>query len=343
MAHEILNRSAVVDIAGLRRLLSERHAVTTIPTPRTSGRASELAWAPSSAAREDHHSDGLWHLLRRQPERRLSAIRRRARCRATRSTSDDFPALGYPLMAFSTPENQLFVPKAIDRHRKDLSYKNWDFLVQQQFPADWLLQVGYAGSEGHHLFDRYTVNLIDPVTGNAPSGEFGSFGLKANDGNETSTRCKSSMHRRFSRVAVPVEIYVVAWHHGCFDRLGRVRVFPGYACRACDRSSTNIDVRHNLTVNAIYELPFGQGKQFLTSGVHREDFRRMGASRHRICQDGFAGEHHDVAESGTNCSREHFLSASQSGSRACRSMRPTRASTTGSIPQPSRSGERDLG
>jgi hypothetical protein len=39
------------------------------------------------------------------------------------------------------------------------------------------------------------------------------------------------------------------------------------ACRACDRSSSNIDVRHNLTVNAIYELPFGKGKQFLTSGV----------------------------------------------------------------------------
>jgi hypothetical protein len=40
------------------------------------------------------------------------------------------------------------------------------------------------------------------------------------------------------------------------------------ACRACDRSNTNIDVRHNVTINGVYELPFGQGKPFLSgSGV----------------------------------------------------------------------------
>ena len=38
------------------------------------------------------------------------------------------------------------------------------------------------------------------------------------------------------------------------------------SCRACDRSSTNIDVRHNVTINAVYELPFGAGKRFATSG-----------------------------------------------------------------------------
>ena len=44
------------------------------------------------------------------------------------------------------------------------------------------------------------------------------------------------------------------------------------SCRACDRSSTNIDVRHVLTTNAIYELPFGTGKQFLTSGMASQIF-----------------------------------------------------------------------
>jgi hypothetical protein len=39
------------------------------------------------------------------------------------------------------------------------------------------------------------------------------------------------------------------------------------ACRACDRSSSNIDVRHNMTANAIYELPFGHGKPFLTGDM----------------------------------------------------------------------------
>ena len=39
-------------------------------------------------------------------------------------------------------------------------------------------QVGYTGSEGHHLFDKYTVNLINPLTGKRPLAAFGSFGLE---------------------------------------------------------------------------------------------------------------------------------------------------------------------
>jgi hypothetical protein len=39
------------------------------------------------------------------------------------------------------------------------------------------------------------------------------------------------------------------------------------SCRACDRSITNIDVRHNTTASAIYELPFGAGKAFANSGL----------------------------------------------------------------------------
>jgi hypothetical protein len=39
------------------------------------------------------------------------------------------------------------------------------------------------------------------------------------------------------------------------------------SCRTCDRSSTDIDVRHNMVMNGVWELPFGRGKQFLSSGL----------------------------------------------------------------------------
>jgi hypothetical protein len=35
------------------------------------------------------------------------------------------------------------------------------------------------------------------------------------------------------------------------------------ACRACDGSNTSVDVRHTLTMNGVYQLPFGQGKRFV--------------------------------------------------------------------------------
>ena len=41
-------------------------------------------------------------------------------------------------------------------------------MIQQQLPGAFVGQVGYVGGEGHHLFDKYTVNLIDPLTGLRP-------------------------------------------------------------------------------------------------------------------------------------------------------------------------------
>jgi hypothetical protein len=37
-------------------------------------------------------------------------------------------------------------------------------------------------------------------------------------------------------------------------------------CLACDKGPSVFDIRHNLTVNTVYELPFGNGKRFLNDG-----------------------------------------------------------------------------
>ncbi len=59
------------------------------------------------------------------------------------------------------------------------------------------------------------------------------------------------------------------WSHGIGDASigsGEAVAIQNMACRACDRSSTSIDVRHVMTMNAVYQLPFGKGKQFLNGG-----------------------------------------------------------------------------
>jgi hypothetical protein len=186
----------------------------------------------------------------------------------------DFPALAYPLVAFLDPKNQLFSPKAIDRHRKDLSYENWDFMVQQQLPKDFVAQVGYVGGEGHHLFDKYTVNLIDPATGKRPLAGFSSFGLKTNTGNNNFNALQASLQRRFVHGLLFQANYM--WSHGIGDASigsGESLTFQNMACRACDRSSTSVDVRHTMVMNGIYELPFGRGKQFLNgNGIAEQIF-----------------------------------------------------------------------
>jgi hypothetical protein len=58
------------------------------------------------------------------------------------------------------------------------------------------------------------------------------------------------------------------WSHGIGDASigsGEAMSFQNMGCRACDRSSTNIDVRHTMTMNAVYQLPFGRGGRGLVS------------------------------------------------------------------------------
>ena len=266
VAHEILNRSAVVDIAGCRGFCPKG---TPYYSPNTRDFAPRIgiAWAPSALHGKTTIRSGFGIYYGGNQNDDFSDPAESAVPRYT-LTSSDSAALAFPLVVFLDPKNQLFSPKAIARNRKDLSYNNWDLLVQQQLPDNWLLQVGYTGGEGHHLFDKYTVNTINPLTGKRPLASFGSFGLKTNDGNNNFNALQVSMHRRFVHGLLFQSNYM--WSHGIADASigsGEAVSFQNMSCRACDRSSTNIDVRHNLTVNAIYELPFGKGKQFLTSGV----------------------------------------------------------------------------
>ncbi|MEO8053110.1 MAG: TonB-dependent receptor [Acidobacteriota bacterium] len=266
VAHEILNRSAVVDIQGCGGYCPKGTPYYD-PNTKDFGPRVGLAWSPSALHGKTTVRTGFGIYFGGNQNDDFSDPAESAVPRY-KLTSDDFPALSYPLVAFLDPKTQLFSPKAIDRHRKDLYYENWSFTVQQQLPQNWLLETSYVGGEGHHLFSKYTVNLIDPATGTRPLSAFSSFGLKGNVGNNNFNALQVSVHRRFVHGLLFQSNYM--WSHGIGDAStgsGSAISIQNMSCRACDRSSTDIDVRHNITINGIYELPFGPGKQFVTSGL----------------------------------------------------------------------------
>ena len=262
VVHEIFNRSAVVDIRGCGGFCPKGTPYYD-PNTRNFGPRVGLAWAPSMLGGKTTVRTGFGVYYGGNQNDDFSDPAESAVPRYSLTSSD--ANLSYPLVVFLDPRNQLFSPKALDRHRKDLYYENWDFALQQQLPHEFVGQVSYIGGQGHHLFGKYTTNLIDPATGKRPLAGFGSFGFKTNDGNNNFNALQTSLQRRFVRGLLFQMNYM--WAHGITDSSigsGEATAIQNMSCRTCDRSSTNIDVRHVMTLNGVYELPFGPGKQLLS-------------------------------------------------------------------------------
>jgi hypothetical protein len=181
-------------------------------------------------------------------------------------SSASVPNLMWPVSIALLPAPS-YSPKAWDPNRRDGYFENWDFTVERMLPHGFVGQIAYDGSEGHRLFGRLQANLIDPLTGTRPLPTFGQFGEKDNIGNSNFHSLQASLQRHLTKGWLWGTQYM--WSHGLADQgygAGDSTTNENMACLRCDYSSTDIDIRHSLSVNSVYELPFGHGKRFLSAG-----------------------------------------------------------------------------
>ncbi len=181
-------------------------------------------------------------------------------------SSADVPNLAWPILPSLLPA-PLYSPKAWQADRKDGYFENWDFTVERMLPGNFIGQIAYDGSAGHRLFGKINANVINPATGLRPIPTFGEYGYKNNLGNSNFHSLQVSLQRHLTSGWLWGTQYM--WSHGLADEgfgAGDTTNIQNVSCIKCDYSSSDIDIRQSLSVNSVYELPFGRGKRFLTTG-----------------------------------------------------------------------------
>lgn len=180
----------------------------------------------------------------------------------------DQPALAFPAVQFIGQARSTGVSaRALQRDRREGYSQTWTFSVQQQLPSAFVLQAAYLGGNGHNLFGRSFVNTIDSATGRRPYPNFSNVDIKTNDRNSSMQALQVSFNRA-SRGGFQWQTQYM-WSHNINDNAGagdgqNIMISN---CRQCDRGNSDFDVRHTVTANAVYELPFGKGRRFLQEGI----------------------------------------------------------------------------
>ena len=158
-------------------------------------------------------------------------------------------------------------PNAEQRNRKDSYTEQWDLSIEQTLPANFVSTFSYLGSHGVHLLDTNVVNLADPATGIAQYPNFApAIGWRGSVGGSSYNGLSVSVRRPFTSGLLVAANYAYTHEidNGSNGSGDGDEISPQNAtCLACEWASGAWDARHVVNGNAVYELPFGAGKQML--------------------------------------------------------------------------------
>lgn len=189
-------------------------------------------------------------------------------------TRNEAPTLSMPVLAFLGQAQDVgATPRSLQRDRRDLYAAQWGLSLQRQLPFAFTGQIAYNGSSGVKLFARQYINNIDPISRVRPLPTFGRMDEKRQDGKSNFHAMQLSLHRKVGRGLNWGTEYM--WSHSINDANlgGGEGAQPQIVmCRRCDRGNSAQDIRHTITSNWVYALPFGAGEKYLNTGVASKIF-----------------------------------------------------------------------
>jgi outer membrane receptor protein involved in Fe transport len=182
-------------------------------------------------------------------------------------TSAAIPDLGYPNYqsylnsSSGLPTNVYGFPA----HKPDIKSTQWNVSIAQQLGPHTSFQVAYVGNHGLNIWREQDINYYEQFTTTRPNPNFGDIYLEGNNGMSSYSGFQASLKERFSTLSFDANY---SWGHA----IDNVQDQGLYASEPQDnndikaeRGNGSGDVRHNFTFNTIYQIPMGEGHQFLGS------------------------------------------------------------------------------
>jgi len=181
------------------------------------------------------------------------------------------PGLSYPIAPYLAASSGIVTPRDLYRHRKDMYVASWTASIQRELPSKLVATATYLGNKGTNILTTTYTNTVNPLTGSAPYPQFGVVSWRGNDSNSTFHAFQANLRRQFQKGWLLSVNYM--WSHSINDDGiggGESDTPQNPYCRACEKASSDYDVRQTFNISAIYELPFGAGKRRLSQpGVAR--------------------------------------------------------------------------
>jgi hypothetical protein len=158
-------------------------------------------------------------------------------------------------------------------------FHQYNLTAQWEFRPNWLAEVGVVGSRGRNL-------LIVKNIGSSGGGFPGSRQVTTHDtvqtvdysGKSWYDSIQSKLERRYSKGLSIISTYV--WSHSLDNSPGNFCT-GGTGPSTCgfsnplrpelDKASSDFDVRHRFSFAAVWDLPFGKGRQYASDISHAAD------------------------------------------------------------------------
>lgn len=182
------------------------------------------------------------------------------------AATGQLPQPGYPNFNPNNPPAGINI-FAVDRTEKIPTVQQYDLQLQQQFGTGTVFTLGYVGNIATHQATGYNYNT-HPLTANtAAPNQFPNLGqvvFNVNDGVAHYNSLQTQLNHHATRGLVLTTSYT--WSHTIDNTdgyLGFYAVSPLYFYdHKLNKGNSGLDQRHVFSASALYDLPFGHGRQF---------------------------------------------------------------------------------